>query len=462
MGISAAYLPPSFLSAVQNRVPTRSMSRATIAVGATLLILCMDFRGSEAGGSAFQYILMAAFFAACGYAWISCPSPTIALGKNSRNLERLALSLVVYPVLLQAFRHQDAMTFLKLELRFLVLTTEIFVIHRYLRAGGSPITLLKLVLVSAVLSTLTSSFHAVVAQGIAVKDARYKLFPTSMMIGLALCLPLLDMRGKRWVAFLIAPFGLVMMILSTTRGAAGGVVLAGLYYLLLQARQGNFQRLFIMVGVTASLFAAAALNPKSQTVQNWVSRLEAGRGYSADPTTLTRVAEYRSQFEQLTSSLPKLGFGVGLGAPYDLDYDTLIELRQAGVVSRDGDTGWSEFGHSVWVYSFFSLGLAGGWIVPALFVGAVVNSVRMTWISRPEQIRNAARFSQAVSCGIIALVIDAFIEHPFGNRSTLPILAAVFVFGFLSRRGRDAVIAADFQLGRNAAGQQVLRVRQTI
>jgi hypothetical protein len=169
------------------------------------------------------------------------------------------------------------------------------------------------------------------------------------------------------VLFLVT---IVIELLSVTRSLLVGTVLLFMFATWLAAPS---PRLLLKAGARATMigvllvgmaFAAAAVYPT--VAEHWTQRIffsaetESGR----DPTTITRLAEMKDQYDQTTSSTVSLLSGMGYGHDYRYSPAYLPDL--AGQMSAKDFYAIKEWaaGHNFWVYQLFAGGILFGLALP--------------------------------------------------------------------------------------------------
>jgi hypothetical protein len=189
--------------------------------------------------------------------------------------------------------------------------------------------------------------------------------------------------AKRYTRFALALFlgSIVIELLSVTRSLLVGTAL--LFMLATWLSATSFRHLLraamrslvigLLIGVT--VMGAASLFPGVSA--HWTQRIFASKGTEAgvDPTTITRLAEMKNQYDQVTSSTVSLLAGEGYGHPYRYSPTYLRDLH--GQMSAKDFFAIHEWvaGHNFWVYQFFAGGLLFGIGLPLAVLYAIYKSV---------------------------------------------------------------------------------------
>ena len=186
--------------------------------------------------------------------------------------------------------------------------------------------------------------------------------------------------AKRYTALTLSLFmaTVVIELLSVTRSLLIGTALLLALASWMSAagtprRAHAGLRALVAAGVLAGMgLIAAATFPDA--AQHWVQRIDfakAGTKTGEDPTTITRLAEMRDQYDQVVSSPVSLLFGEGYGHDYGYSPAYLPDL--AGQMSKKdfyAERDWAA-GHNFWVYQFFAGGILLGLAFPLALLYAL-------------------------------------------------------------------------------------------
>jgi hypothetical protein len=163
---------------------------------------------------------------------------------------------------------------------------------------------------------------------------------------------------------------ILIELLSVTRSLLVGTVLLFIFATWLSAPSPrHLVRAGMHALMTASLIAVMTVGAASffpDVADHWSQRIFASKETTSgrDPTTITRLAEMKDQYDQVTSTPSTLIAGKGYGAVYRYSPDYLPYL--AGQFSKKDFYAIREFaaGHNFWVYQFFAGGLLFGFWMP--------------------------------------------------------------------------------------------------
>jgi hypothetical protein len=228
--------------------------------------------------------------------------------------------------------------------------------------------------VISLLFTLVYGF----ATGGDIDDVRFRILSVTLL-GLQGVLLHEFVVARRYSLFTISIFALsvVIELLSVTRSVMVGTVLLFLIAMGLSAPSIRhiwraMSRTLIIGAVLAGVAGIAALTFPT-VAEHWTQRIffseETQTG--KDPTTVTRLAEMRDQFDQVTSEPTTLLFGEGYGHYYRYSPVYLPDL--AGQISEKDFYAINEWaaGHNFWVYQFFAGGLLFGIGMPLATLAAL-------------------------------------------------------------------------------------------
>ncbi|MGO4331444.1 hypothetical protein, partial [Cupriavidus sp. M-11] len=175
----------------------------------------------------------------------------------------------------------------------------------------------------------------------------------------------------------------VVELLSVTRSLLVGTVLLFLFATWLSAPSiRHLLRAALRAAViTTTLVGGTALVGSAlfpAVAAHWAQRIAAAKATESgvDPTTATRLAELKDQFDQVTQTKTSMVLGKGYGHHYRYSPAYLPALT--GQMTEKEFYAINEWtaGHNFWVYQFFAGGLLFGIAMPlmvlyALFCGSV-------------------------------------------------------------------------------------------
>jgi hypothetical protein len=200
-----------------------------------------------------------------------------------------------------------------------------------------------------------------------IADVRFRIVSVTLL-GLQGVLLHEFVLARRFSPFMLAVFlGTVLVeLLSVTRSLLVGTVLLFLMAAWMSAPSPRYLlrsavRVFF-VSVVLGAMAAAAVWSFPSVSKHWTQRLDAAAATRTgkDPTTITRLAEIKDQFDQVTSSTQSLLVGEGYGHYYRYSPQYLPDL--AGQISEKDFYASREWaaGHNFWIYQLFAGGILFG------------------------------------------------------------------------------------------------------
>lgn len=217
------------------------------------------------------------------------------------------------------------------------------------------------------------------AVGGPLSDIRFRIVSPTMLGLQAIILHQFIVARRFNTAMVLVFLGsLVVELLSVTRSLLLATVLLALFAAWLAAP--TFRHLLRSVMRTvAALLLVAALGAATayffpSITEHWTQRVTAAQNSESDrdPTTITRIAEMRDQYDQVTSSVESLLFGKGYGHVYRYSPIYFQYVRETFSKSDYFDTSDWVAGHNFWVYQFYAEGLLFGALMPAAVIVAIV------------------------------------------------------------------------------------------
>ncbi|AXE91444.1 hypothetical protein ACOCG7_33685 [Paraburkholderia sp. DD10] len=236
----------------------------------------------------------------------------------------------------------------------------------------------KAVFVANVVS-LAFTFGYGMATGGGLEDVRYRIISVTLL-GLQGVLLHEFVVARRFSFVTVAVFAtsIVIELLSVTRSLLVGTAL--LFVIAMALSAPSIRQIWravgrgMVAGVLLAGVAGIAVLSMPTVAEHWAQRIFASKETVSgkDPTTITRLAEMRDQFDQVTASPETLLFGEGYGHYYRYSPAYLPDL--AGQMSEKDFYAINEWaaGHNFWVYQFFAGGLLFGIGMPLASLAALV------------------------------------------------------------------------------------------
>jgi hypothetical protein len=224
---------------------------------------------------------------------------------------------------------------------------------------------------------LVFTFVFGLATGGGLADVRFRIVSVTLL-GLQGVLLHEFVLARRFSPFMLLVFlGTVLIeLLSVTRSLLVGTMLLFVIAAWMSAPSLRYMvraaMRMLAVGVVLAVMAAIVAWSFPTVSEHWVQRLTAASNTQSgkDPTTITRLAEIKDQFDQVTSSTQTLLLGEGFGHYYRYSPQYLPDL--VGQMTEKDFYAIREWaaGHNFWIYQLFAGGILFGVGLPlAVLVG---------------------------------------------------------------------------------------------
>ncbi|WP_277188878.1 hypothetical protein [Caballeronia sp. BR00000012568055] len=349
---------------------------AAIWIWLFILPLAFDFKGAETASKAIQILLTVPSMGAA--VALLLIGPRFAQRSRLRTaITSLFLLTMLGSVATQVLQGNDSGNYMRVILPFLLMLLGYFVACR--PWDSQRLEQIEKAMYWSMIASLIFSFgYGMATSGGGLADVRFRIVSVTF-----LCLQGLLLHefvvAKRITKFTVLLFlaTIVIELLSVTRSLLVGTVLLFAYATWLASP--SIKHLFTSglraVAVAALLGAmvvgAAAFFPG--VLDHWAQRMEFAKNTEAgrDPTTITRLAEMKDQYDQ-TMSTP-LSIAVGQGYGHDYRYSPYYLPDLAGQFSKKDFYAIKEWaaGHNFWVYQFFAGGLMFGLALPLAILWAL-------------------------------------------------------------------------------------------
>lgn len=210
-------------------------------------------------------------------------------------------------------------------------------------------------------------------------EVRYRIVSVTFL-GLQAVLLHEFVIAKRFTALTLALFmaSVLIELLSVTRSLLVGTALL---FALAVWMSASGSRYLARTALAATLLGAMVVGAAScfpDVTEHWMQRIEFAKDATQtgeDPTTITRLAEMRDQYDQVAASPLSLLIGKGYGHEYGYSPAYLPDV--AGQISRKDyfeQRDWAA-GHNFWVYQLFAGGLLFGLAFPLALIYALLRCV---------------------------------------------------------------------------------------
>ncbi|HTI19148.1 MAG TPA: hypothetical protein VL598_15970 [Trinickia sp.] len=226
---------------------------------------------------------------------------------------------------------------------------------------------------------LAFTFAYGMAIGGPLSDVRYRIV-SATFLGLQGVLLHEFVIAKRFTALTLGIFvaTVVVELLSVTRSLLVGTALLFLLAVWMSAASMRHLIRALMRAVIVSILLGGvvfgALSFLPDVAQHWTQRIFAEKQTQAgkDPTTITRLAEMKYQYDAVTSSTLSLLIGEGYGREYRYSPTYLPDLE--GQMSKKDFYAIRDWpaGHNFWVYQFYAGGLLFGLAMPVAILYALL------------------------------------------------------------------------------------------
>lgn len=395
---------------------------AVLWIWMCLLPLALDFRAPDAQTShAAQWIVV---FPALGSALVlTMIGPRFSHRTPLRRLVSAALALsVVGSVVAQLMQGNDVGNYLRVLLPFLLFALGYSAACR----PWQPVRVAQFekAMWYANVLCLVFTLGFGLAVGGPLHDVRYRIVsPTMLGLQAVLLHQFIVARRYSVTTVLVFLATLVIELLSVTRSLLLATMLLALFAAWIASptprhllRAGvRLAGALLSIAVIAGIGAWTAPDVAS----HWTQRVFAAKETAADrdPTTITRLAEMRDQYDQVTSSASTLLFGEGYGHEYRYSPVYLPDL-QGQISEQDfyAIRDWTA-GHNFWVYQLFAGGLVFGIGLPLAMIGALLRAAFACrrWRRLAPREPMLAPFGRAVML-LAALPATSIGGNPLGAR----------------------------------------------
>ncbi len=349
---------------------------ATLWIWFFLLPLAFDYKAPDANVGHFAQFVFVLPVIAAGLALALIAPRFHDISKLRRFVTISVLLCVLGSIVAQLVQDNDTGNYLRVLLPFLLfLLGYIVACHPWSEYRISQFE--KALFVGNTISLVFTFGYGMITGG-GLDDVRFRIISVTLL-GLQAVLLHEFVVAKRYSFVTIAVFAcsVVVELLSVTRSLLVGTVLLFLLAMALCAPSMQhawraIARMLVACAVLAGVAGIAALSFPTVT-EHWAQRIFASQETTSgkDPTTVTRLAEIRDQYDQVTSTPETLLFGEGYGHYYRYSPVYLPDL--AGQISEQDFYAINEWaaGHNFWVYQFFAGGLLFGIGLPIAALAAL-------------------------------------------------------------------------------------------
>lgn len=341
-----------------------------------LLPLALDFKATDANTGHFAQFVLVLPAVAAGVALLLI-APRFHERSRLRFIVTTSLLMCVFgSIVAQFIQDNDTGNYLRTLLPFVLFLLGYLVACR----PWSEFRLTqfeKALFVANLISLLFTFLYGMATSG-GLEDVRYRIISVTLL-GLQGVLLHEFVVARRFSLFTVAVFAatIIVELLSVTRSILVGTVLLFLLAMALSAPTIRhvwraLARSLVVGAVLAGIAGIAALSFPT-VAEHWTQRIFASEETvsGTDPTTITRLAEMRNQYDQVTASTDTLLFGEGYGHYYGYSPAYLPYLAdQFSEKDFYAINEWAA-GHNFWVYQLFAGGLVFGIAMPLATLAAL-------------------------------------------------------------------------------------------
>ncbi|MEQ0774081.1 sulfite exporter TauE/SafE family protein [Paraburkholderia tropica] len=230
-----------------------------------------------------------------------------------------------------------------------------------------------------VLGLIFTFLFGMFAVGGPLSDIRFRIVSPTMLALQAMLLHqfIVARRFSVWMV-LVFLATLVVELLSVTRSLLLATVLLTMFAAWLAAPSiGHLIKSAVRTGAALLCVVAIAVGTAwlfPSITNHWSQRIFAAQNSDSDrdPTTITRIAEIRDQYDQVTASAETLLFGKGYGHVYRYSPIYFPYVRETFSKADYFDTSDWVAGHNFWVYQLYAEGVVFGACMPIAVLAALV------------------------------------------------------------------------------------------
>ncbi len=325
--------------------------------------------------------------------------------------------------------------YIRVALPFFLCWTSMILASLWSKCGFNIEYFFKPLILTVILSSFWTPFYYLVIADNALDVLRHQLLGplVPLVFSFSICFLL---AGKKYSKYAIGlfVFGISLIALSVTRSYL--LVPVVVLFFSFAALNSKSRAIVVSRIISNSKYMIALLFfmvpvigfLKSDVFDFWQYRLFGLVGdFGFDPTTYTRIAEYSAQYEIVTSDPIKIIIGAGFGAEYYWSSDYFYELSQILPLWYLEELRPWEAGHSTWIYSFFSLGILVGFLLPIVYFLSLFTSFKNISSTQLEASKEYLFFNVS----LISFFILTISANPFGPRISGLVMGVIMIVPFL-------------------------------
>ena len=411
------------------------MSKVLFAL--LFFVLAFDFRGEEAGGSLYQYVIVSVSYA------LALLLLVINAGRLSQIPKRqyvvsvllVLLFLISFPISIMNGVAFDR--YIRVVTPFFLFVT-VFVSVLITHGVQMRFSYVEKILVgSAIVNAIWKAGYALIYLRISIYEMRYQLLSigTAFILAYSACQFFVSSKSGRryWWLIPLSVSGIaILMSITRTHLASAGVMLGGvfMYYVLnhrvdeVKAKVGSAIASFVLLaGFVAFVVLPMALYFRPDVIDQWVNRIFYAQkiGVDIDPTGAVRLAQMRGQLDSLIDNPRDILFGRGFGQHYQMSVDLIVANQ--GFSGRLEDVEFMT-GES-WVNAdsvYTPVLFCGGLSLFIVFLYLIINGLKLIKID----VRSGNRMEYAwVGLVILYFAVVGFFGNFMLDRYGAPLVGAV-------------------------------------
>ncbi|MEM5312193.1 hypothetical protein [Paraburkholderia sp. JHI869] len=230
-----------------------------------------------------------------------------------------------------------------------------------------------------VLCLVFTFFFGLLAVGGPLADIRFRIVSPTMLALQAMLLHQFIVARRFNMTMVIVFLGtLIVELLSVTRSLLIATILLAMFAAWLASPSvSHLIKSFFRTAIALSFVVALGVGTAwlfPSITEHWTQRVTAAQNAESDrdPTTVTRIAEMRDQYDQVTESVESVLFGKGYGHLYR--YSPIYYQYVNQTFSKDDYFNTSDWvaGHNFWVYQLYAEGIVFGFCMPLAVIVALI------------------------------------------------------------------------------------------
>jgi hypothetical protein len=393
-----------------------------------VLPFALDFKGVEDGGSFAQFFYLALVFISAAVLLLGLirQKKKFTVPRAVKSVVVVWWSYLISSVLTAIVSDVEFGNYIRVLMPFVLCGISMLLSVLFYSRGRDLTFFFYATMIAVVISVIWTPIYTFGVLGIPVAGNRYQMLSPVLpvLLGYFLCV-LVSRRGFSIPGLIALMVFVSLVALSVSRSYLIVFVLTSsyLYFVMPNFYRHIIKRKLVLISFFSCgvfVFLVPILEAiKPGFIFSWVDRLFGVRDLLGfDPTTMTRLAEYKGQMDILLDDPVKLLLGAGLGSEYRWSSSYFTFLSEIFSLRDLEELVPWEVGHSLWVYSLYSGGLMFGFLIPFCICRGVYLSslaVRSSFSSLGSlKSREVVFFALLLG----SIVSTSFTSNPFGVRLT--------------------------------------------